>query len=135
MCVHKADRRCAPAPRAAAAATIAACCSTAPRLWCTAHHHHSALEFMTAIMRQLLAEPDKSMSEVVYQQYYATLNKWHGFWASSAFNVSFHNGSAGESPLSPTTAGPAGSLHAHTHASKQHAKLARIPGAVLRQPP
>jgi hypothetical protein len=43
---------------------------------------------MMAIMSHLLAEPDKSMSEVVYEQYYATLNKWHGFWASSAFNVS-----------------------------------------------
>lgn len=48
----------------------------------------SALEFMMAIMRELLAQPGKTMSEVVYEQYYATLNKWHGFWASSAFNVS-----------------------------------------------
>lgn len=47
-----------------------------------------ALEFMMAIMRRLLQAPEMSMSEVVYEQYHATLAQWHGFWASSAFNVS-----------------------------------------------
>lgn len=47
-----------------------------------------ALEFMMAIMRRLLQKPEMSMSEVVYEQYHATLAQWHGFWASSAFNVS-----------------------------------------------
>lgn len=47
-----------------------------------------AMEFMMAIMRRLLQKPEMSMSEVVYEQYHATLAQWHGFWASSAFNVS-----------------------------------------------
>lgn len=47
-----------------------------------------ALEFMMAIMGRLLEKPEMSMSEVVYEQYHATLSQWHGFWASSAFNVS-----------------------------------------------
>lgn len=41
-----------------------------------------------AIMGRLLEKPEMSMSEVVYEQYHATLSQWHGFWASSAFNVS-----------------------------------------------
>lgn len=49
-----------------------------------------ALEFMMAIMGRLLEQPDMSMSEVVYEQYHATLARWHGFWASSAFNVAFN---------------------------------------------
>jgi Ca2+:H+ antiporter len=47
-----------------------------------------ALEFMMAIMGRLLEKPEMSMSEVVYEQYHQTLSKWHGFWATSAFNVS-----------------------------------------------
>jgi hypothetical protein len=47
-----------------------------------------ALEFMMAIMGRLLEKPEMSMSEVVYEQYHLTLSKWHGFWATSAFNVS-----------------------------------------------
>lgn len=47
-----------------------------------------ALEFMMAIMGRLLEKPEMSMSEVVYEQYHRTLSKWHGFWATSAFNVS-----------------------------------------------
>jgi hypothetical protein len=68
-----------PSPRALRSACVSPCLHPPA---------NSALEFMTAIMGHLLSEPDKSMSEVVYEQYYATLNKWHGFWASSAFNVS-----------------------------------------------
>lgn len=49
-----------------------------------------ALEFMMAIMGRLLEKPEMSMSEVVYEQYHATLSRWHGFWASSAFNVAFN---------------------------------------------
>eukprot|EP00775_Hariotina_reticulata_P013032 gene13032-13161_t len=48
-----------------------------------------ALEFMTAIMRELLDKPDRSMSDVVSDTYYATLHRWHGFLASSAFHVAF----------------------------------------------
>lgn len=47
-----------------------------------------ALEFMMAIMGRLLEKPEMGLSEVVYEQYHATLSRWHGFWASSAFNVS-----------------------------------------------
>jgi hypothetical protein len=49
--------------------------------------HPSAMEFMIAILRGLQAHPEASMSDVVYEQYYATLNRWHGFLASSAFSV------------------------------------------------
>ncbi|KAF8071222.1 GLTP1 [Scenedesmus sp. PABB004] len=49
-----------------------------------------ALEFMMAIMQRLLADPGASMSDVVYETYHATLHRWHGFIASSAFNVAFH---------------------------------------------
>lgn len=45
-----------------------------------------------AIMNRLLQKPDMTMSEVVYEQYHLTLAKWHGFWASSAFNVSSGGG-------------------------------------------
>jgi hypothetical protein len=38
--------------------------------------------------RDMCAQGACMVCEVVYEQYYATLNKWHGFWASSAFNVS-----------------------------------------------
>jgi hypothetical protein len=54
------------------------------------------MEFMMAIMGRLLEKPEMSMSEVVYEQYHATLAQWHGFWASSAFNVSSRDGSAGD---------------------------------------
>lgn len=47
-----------------------------------------------AIMNRLLQKPDMTMSEVVYEQYHATLARWHGFWASSAFNVSSSWGSS-----------------------------------------
>jgi hypothetical protein len=53
------------------------------------------MEFMMAIMGRLLEKPEMSMSEVVYEQYHATLAQWHGFWASSAFNVSSRHPSAG----------------------------------------
>jgi hypothetical protein len=46
-----------------------------------------ALEFMLAIMKRLLDDPEASMSDVVYETYHATLHRWHGFIASSAFNV------------------------------------------------
>ncbi|WIA32266.1 hypothetical protein OEZ86_003112 [Tetradesmus obliquus] len=49
-----------------------------------------ALEFMLAIMKRLLEEPGATMSDVVYETYNATLHRWHGFIASSAFNVAFH---------------------------------------------
>lgn len=49
-----------------------------------------ALEFMMAIMKRLLDDPEVSMSDVVYQTYHATLHQWHGFLASSAFSVSIH---------------------------------------------
>lgn len=48
-----------------------------------------AMEFMVAIMRRLEEAPDATMSEVVYDMYYATLHQWHGFIASSAFSVAF----------------------------------------------
>eukprot|EP00878_Enallax_costatus_P033829 GHUV01037396.1.p1 GENE.GHUV01037396.1~~GHUV01037396.1.p1 ORF type:complete len:227 (+),score=58.98 GHUV01037396.1:625-1305(+) len=49
-----------------------------------------ALEFMMAIMKHLLDDPSASMSDVVYAEYHAGLSKWHGFLASSAFNVAFN---------------------------------------------
>jgi hypothetical protein len=55
---------------------------------CCAVRACRALEFMMAIMGRLLEKPEMGMSEVVYEQYHATLARWHGFWASSAFNVS-----------------------------------------------
>jgi hypothetical protein len=42
---------------------------------------------MLAIMKRLLDDPAASMSDVVYETYHATLHRWHGFLASSAFNV------------------------------------------------
>eukprot|EP00879_Flechtneria_rotunda_P011766 GHRR01012289.1.p1 GENE.GHRR01012289.1~~GHRR01012289.1.p1 ORF type:complete len:184 (+),score=49.21 GHRR01012289.1:493-1044(+) len=48
-----------------------------------------AMEFMMAIMEKLLDDPNAALSDVVYEKYYATLNKWHGMLASSAFNVAY----------------------------------------------
>jgi dihydroxyacetone kinase len=42
---------------------------------------------MLAIMKRLLDDPQVSMSDVVYESYHATLHRWHGFIASSAFKV------------------------------------------------
>jgi len=49
---------------------------------------------MTAIMKELLEKPEKAMSEVVSETYYATLHRWHCFLASSAFHVSSSSGAA-----------------------------------------
>ncbi|KAI8468072.1 MAG: putative glycolipid transfer protein [Monoraphidium minutum] len=48
-----------------------------------------AMEFMVSILRRLVEDPASSMSDAVYDTYYATLHRWHGFLASSAFSVAF----------------------------------------------
>jgi hypothetical protein len=45
------------------------------------------MEFMVAIVRGLIDRPNDSLSSVVYDGYHSTLNRFHGFWASSAFSV------------------------------------------------
>ena len=44
---------------------------------------------MVAILRRLMEKPGATLSEAVYDTYYATLHRWHGFLASSAFSVAF----------------------------------------------
>lgn len=62
-----------------------------------------------AIMQKLLDEPDTPLNDVVGQTYYATLHRWHGFLATSAFNVS------GRPPQAHRS-----SLQASVHACTQH---------------
>lgn len=50
---------------------------------------HSAMEFMIGILRRLGDQPDASLSDIVYETYRATLQRFHGFLASSAFSVAF----------------------------------------------
>lgn len=49
------------------------------------------MEFMLAILARLLElPPGASMTEVTREQYNATIHKWHGFLASSAFGVAIN---------------------------------------------
>lgn len=44
-------------------------------------------EFLLRIMADLLRRPNDTMGAVVYDAYHATLHRWHGMLASSAFAV------------------------------------------------
>eukprot|EP00877_Chromochloris_zofingiensis_P001106 jgi/Chrzof1/10997/Cz05g19300.t1 len=48
-----------------------------------------AMEFTVAILQRLHDDATSSLSTIVSETYYATLNKFHGFFASSAFSVAF----------------------------------------------
>lgn len=47
----------------------------------------SGMEFMLSIMGRVLADPSAPLAEVTAERYAATLHRWHGFLAASAFNV------------------------------------------------
>jgi Ca2+:H+ antiporter len=47
------------------------------------------MEFMVAIVKGLLERPDATLSAIVHDCYHATLHRWHGWLASSAFAVAF----------------------------------------------
>jgi hypothetical protein len=68
----------------------------------------SGMQFMLAIMGRLLElGPDAVMGDVVHEMYHATLHRWHGWVASSAFTV----GCDEETESLPVSASPLPGLH------------------------